>query len=296
MWLVLAAMRRPVTVVVAMLAMLLRAGAWRSAHAGGHLPGPRRARHLRRAAVRRHGSGADGRLLTYYYEYHFLYITGIEHVESQEHPGRGADEAGLPSGHGYEPGDGASGRLCEPCPGVHASREPCRRSSCASTRAAFRSDSWCSPARRARRARCRISRSTGSAAVCDAAGRFGAAAVRWQSANDCCAARSRQLRAYRISPEEAIAAVNRSSSVHAVGQCAHRRSDSFRDARTPRIGGNLAELMDAPVRGGSGTAVYLRDIGDVEIGTDISPATLMSTASGRFISRSRSAPMPRLSP
>ena len=26
---------------------------------------------------------ADGRILTYYYEYHFLYITGIEHVESK---------------------------------------------------------------------------------------------------------------------------------------------------------------------------------------------------------------------
>lgn len=38
---------------------------------------------LCRAAVWRHGPGADGGFLTYYYEYHFLYITGIEHVESK---------------------------------------------------------------------------------------------------------------------------------------------------------------------------------------------------------------------
>ena len=37
--------------------------------------------------------------LTYYYEYHFLYITGIEHVESKSIQGVGADEAGVSSRH-----------------------------------------------------------------------------------------------------------------------------------------------------------------------------------------------------
>ena len=38
-------------------------------------------------------------LLTNYYEYHFLYITGIDHVETEEHPGHGPDEALLPPRH-----------------------------------------------------------------------------------------------------------------------------------------------------------------------------------------------------
>jgi hypothetical protein len=43
--------------------------------------------------------------LTYYFEYHFLYITGIEHVESRNIQGA-ALTAGVSSGHGHEPGDG----------------------------------------------------------------------------------------------------------------------------------------------------------------------------------------------
>ena len=46
-----------------------------------------------------------------YYEYHFLYITGIEHVESQIDSGRDADEAVLPRRHRHEPGDGRDRRL-----------------------------------------------------------------------------------------------------------------------------------------------------------------------------------------
>src|SRR5512142_1151760 len=38
-------------------------------------------------------------LLTNYYEYHFLYITGIHHGESKKHPGRRPDEALLPPLH-----------------------------------------------------------------------------------------------------------------------------------------------------------------------------------------------------
>src|SRR5215467_15087093 len=35
------------------------------------------------------------------------------------------------------------------------------------------------------------------------------------------------------------------------------------------LGGNIAELLDTPIRLGSGPSVYLRDIGTVENGTDI---------------------------
>jgi hypothetical protein len=48
--------------------------------------------------------------LTYYYEYHFLYITGIDHVESKSIQGRRADEANIPRGQ-HEPGHVGNHRL-----------------------------------------------------------------------------------------------------------------------------------------------------------------------------------------
>ena len=78
-----------------------------------------------------------------------------------------------------------------------------------------------------------------------------------------------QLQAYRVSPEEAIAAVNRATVVMPSGNV--RTATSIASLRpTPTLGGNLSELLDAPVRGRvRATTVYLRDIGVVENGTDI---------------------------
>ena len=59
-------------------------------------------------------------LITNYYEYHFLYISGIHHVESQEHPGLRRDEALLPSRHRHGPGHGRDRRLRQPRPRLHA--------------------------------------------------------------------------------------------------------------------------------------------------------------------------------
>src|SRR5512135_1377658 len=66
-----------------------------------------------------------------------------------------------------------------------------------------------------------------------------------------------RLRAYRVSPEEAIAAVNRASAVIPSGNV--RTGDLNRIAATNAVlGGNLQELLDAPVRPGTGASVYLR--------------------------------------
>ena len=54
--------------------------------------------------------------LTYYYEYHFLYITGIEHVESK------SIQAPVPSPHRHVPGHVGNGGLRKSRPGVHAAR------------------------------------------------------------------------------------------------------------------------------------------------------------------------------
>ena len=45
--------------------------------------------------------------LTYYYEYHFLYITGIDHVESKSIQGAALMKLVFHPGHGHEPGHGA---------------------------------------------------------------------------------------------------------------------------------------------------------------------------------------------
>ena len=120
MWLVLTAMRRPMTILVAVLAVALASVLALRQMKVDIFPTVGEPQVF----VAQPYGGMDPSqmegFLTYYYEYHFLYITGIEHVESKKHSGRGPDEAGVPPGHGHEPGDGRSGRVREPRPLLHA--------------------------------------------------------------------------------------------------------------------------------------------------------------------------------
>src|ERR1051325_3016589 len=77
-----------------------------------------------------------------------------------------------------------------------------------------------------------------------------------------------KLRQYRISPEEAINAVNQASLVMPSGNMYSGKIE--RIARTnAALGGNLAELLSTPIRPVSGATVYLRDIGTIENSTDL---------------------------
>jgi multidrug efflux pump subunit AcrB len=77
-----------------------------------------------------------------------------------------------------------------------------------------------------------------------------------------------KLRQYQISPEEAIAAVSKSTLVMPSGNMWTGKVE--RIARTnAALGGNLSDLLSTPIRPASGTSVYLRDIGIIENGTDI---------------------------
>ncbi|HKU24079.1 MAG TPA: efflux RND transporter permease subunit [Candidatus Sulfotelmatobacter sp.] len=77
-----------------------------------------------------------------------------------------------------------------------------------------------------------------------------------------------KLKQYHISPEQAISAVASSSVVTPSGNLYDGTLN--RIVRTnATLGPDLNELMNAPVHAGSGTSVYLRDIGSVENGTDI---------------------------
>jgi len=77
-----------------------------------------------------------------------------------------------------------------------------------------------------------------------------------------------KLHQYRISPDEAIAAVSKATLVMPSGNMWTGTVE--RIARTnAALGGNLSELLSTPIRPVSGASVYLRDIGTIENGTDI---------------------------
>lgn len=77
-----------------------------------------------------------------------------------------------------------------------------------------------------------------------------------------------KLQQYRISPQEAIASVSKASLVMPSGNMWTGKIN--RIARTnAALGGNLAELLNTPIRPVSGATIYLRDIGTIENGTDI---------------------------
>jgi multidrug efflux pump subunit AcrB len=206
--------------------------------------------------------------LSYYFEYHFLYITGIEHVESKNtqgaalmklvfHPGTDMSEAAaqvvgyvnrarafMPPGAvppfivRYDAGSVPVGQL------VFSS--PIRTPSEMQTMAL-------------NDVRPLFATLPGVSAPPPFGGNQRTIVVRLNP---------ERLSAYRISPEEAIAAVNRGSVVMPSGNV--RTGDLIRIASTNAVlGANLQELASTPIRTGSGPAVYLRDIGVVENGTDI---------------------------
>jgi multidrug efflux pump subunit AcrB len=77
-----------------------------------------------------------------------------------------------------------------------------------------------------------------------------------------------KLQQYRISPDEAIAAVSKASVVMPSGNMWTENLE--RIARTnSALGGNLNDLLATPIRPGARTSVYLRDIGSIESATDI---------------------------
>jgi len=268
MWLVLSAMRRPITVLVIVLAVALCA-----ALAVGRMPVdifP----NLGAPAIfvaQPYGGMDPAQMegfLTYYYEYHFLYITGIEHVESKNIQGvalmklvfhSGTDmsqamaqvvgyvnrsRAFMPPGAvppfivRYDAGSVPVGQLVFSSP----LRTPGEMQDIALNRV-----------------RPLFATLPGVSAPPPFGGNQRTIVVRVDPD---------RLRSYRISPEEAIAAVNRGTTVLPSGNV--RTENLLRIASTNSVlGGNLQELGQTPIRGGPGPAVYLRDIAVVENGTDI---------------------------
>ena len=268
MRLVLAALSRPLTVIVALLALAI--GAFLAVQRMPIDIFPQvgdPAIYVAQPYGGMDPAQIEG-FLTYYYEYHFLYITGIEHIESKSI--QGAVLMKLV----FHPGTDMSQAMAETVGYVNRAR-------------AFMPQSTVPPF---------ITRfDAGSVAVglliFSSATRtpgemqdFALNLVRplfatlpGVSAPPPFGGNQRtivitldpdKLQQYRISPEEAISAVNQATLLMPSGNVFTGKLN--RIARTnATLGGDLAELLGTPIRPVSGTTVFLRDIGTIENGTDL---------------------------
>ncbi|HUE04431.1 MAG TPA: efflux RND transporter permease subunit [Bryobacteraceae bacterium] len=206
--------------------------------------------------------------LTYYYEYHFLYITGIDHVESKSIQGAALMKLV------FHPDTNMSQAMSETVGYVNRARSfmppgtvppfitRFDAGSVAVGLLVFRSAAHSQGEMQdfaINRVRPLFATLPGVSAPPPFGGNQRTIVVTLDPA---------KLRQYRISPEEAIAAVSRSSVVMPSGNMFTGKLQ--RIARTnSALGANLEDLLSTPIHPVSGAAVYLRDIGTIDNGTDI---------------------------
>ena len=206
--------------------------------------------------------------LTYYYEYHFLYITGIDHVESKSIQGaalmklvfhQGTDMA---SAMGETIGYVNRARAFMPPGTVPPFVTRFDAGSVAVGQLVFSSDNHTQGELQnmaLNQVRPLFATLEGVSAPPPFGGNQRAIVVTLDPD---------KLQQYQISPEEAISAVSNATLVLPSGNM--WTGETNRIARTnATLGGNLDELLSTPIRPVSGTTVYLRDIGTIENGTDI---------------------------
>jgi multidrug efflux pump subunit AcrB len=206
--------------------------------------------------------------LTYYYEYHFLYITGIDHVESKSiqgaalmklvfHPG-----TDMASAMGETIGYVNRARAFMPPGTVPPFVTRFDAGSVAVGQLVFSSNN-------------RTQGELQNIALNQVRPLF--ATLEGVSAPPPFGGNQRtivvtldpdKLHQYQVSPEEAISAVSNATLVMPSGNM--WTGQTTRIARTnATLGANLEELLSTPIRPASGTAVYLRDLATIENGTDI---------------------------
>ena len=268
MRLVLAALSRPISLMMVLAAVALAAGlAIRRMPVDIFPQGGEPAIYVAQPYGGMDPSQMEG-FLTYYYEYHFLYITGIQRVESKSIQGAALMKLA------FYPGTDMNQAMAQTVGYVNRARAFMPPGAVPPFITRFDAGSipvgqlvFSSPTLSAgelqdvalNRVRPLFATLPGVSAPPPFGGNQRTIVVRLDPD---------KLREFGISPEEAIVAVNRASVVVPSGNV--RTGDLNRFALTNSvIGGNFAELANAPVRTGSGTQVYLRDIAVVENGTDI---------------------------
>ena len=206
--------------------------------------------------------------LTYYYEYHFLYITGIEHVESKSIQGAALmklvfhQDTNMSQAMSETVGYVNRARAFMPPGTVPPFITRFDAGSVAVGQLVFSSATHSQGEMQdfaLNRVRPLFATLPGVSAPPPFGGNQRTIVVTLDP---------ERLRQYRISPEEAIAAVSRSSLVMPSGNMWTGKIE--RIARTnAALGANLADLLSTPIRPGPGTTVFLRDIGTIENGTDL---------------------------
>jgi multidrug efflux pump subunit AcrB len=268
MWLILTAMRRPTTIIVAMLTIGLIAIIAIQRMKIDIFP------QLGAPAIyvaQPYGGMDPAQMegyLTYYYEYHFLYITGIEHVESKNiqgialmklvfHPDTDMSQA-MAEVVGYV----NRARAFMPTGAVPPFIMRYDAGSVPVAQLVFSSDTR-TPGEMQDIALNRVRPIFATLPGVSAPPPFGGSQRTIVVRVD-----PDKLREYGFSPEEVVTAVNRSSTVVPSGNV--RTGDLVRIASTnATLGGNIQELLDAPLRVGNGPTVYLRDVGTITDTTDI---------------------------
>ena len=198
--------------------------------------------------------------LVSYYEYHFLYITGIEHVESKS-----IQNVGLIKLY-FHPGTDMNQALAQTVSYVERARAFMPPGTVAPFVVRYDAGSvpvgqlvFFSETRSVSEiqdlALFRVRPTFATLPGVSAPPPFGASQ------------RTVVVRSYQMSPEEVIKAVATGNTILPAGNV--RTGDLNRVAPMNSVVNNIQELSSLPIRMGSGPAVFLRDIGTVENGSDI---------------------------
>ena len=268
MWLVFTAMRRPITIVVAVLSVALAsvmAIRQMKVDIFPQLGAP--AIYVAQPYGGMDPSQMEG-YLTYYYEYHFLYITGIEHVESKNIQGIALmklvfhPDTDMSQAMGEVVGYVNRARAFMPPGAVPPFIMRFDAGSVPVAQLVFSSSTRSVPEMQdvaLNRVRPIFATLPGVSAPPPFGGSQRTIVVRVDP---------EKLRQYRLSPDEVVYAVNRATTVLPSGNV--RTGDLIRIASTnATLGGNIQELLDAPLRLGAGPTVYLRDVGTIQDTADI---------------------------
>jgi RND family efflux transporter MFP subunit len=267
MWLIRAALRRPITVLVAALALALASILAVSRMPIDIFPDL----NLPVIYVAQPYGGMDpGQMegyLVYYYEYHFLYITGIEHVES-----RSIQNVGLVK-LTFHPGTDMAQALAQTISYVDRARAFMPPGTVPPFVVRFDAGSvpvgyllFSSPTRglgeiqdlALNRVRPMFATLPGVSAPPPFGGNQRTVVVRVDPD---------RLRAYRMSPDEVVRAIASGNTILPAGNV--RIGNLTRITPINSVVTAIQDLASLPLRVGAGPTVFLRDVGTVENGADI---------------------------
>ncbi|HEX9606280.1 MAG TPA: efflux RND transporter permease subunit, partial [Gemmatimonadaceae bacterium] len=205
--------------------------------------------------------------LVYYYEYHFLYITGIEAVESKSIQNVGLLKLT------FHPGTDMSQAMAQTVGYVDRARAFMPPGTVAPFIMRFDAGSvpvgylvFSSPTKSVGEiqdlALNRVRPLFATLPGVSAPPPFGGAARTIVVSVD-----PERLRAYRMAPDEVVQALNTGNTIVPAGNV--RTGDLLRLAPINSVVSNIKDLQNLPIRTGAGPTVFLRDVGTIEDSSDI---------------------------